>query len=187
MIDPNLTLQVIRELMTEVDELLQWNYRDDDAKLVIGKQETLLYRFVENFEVLDRWMGRGGELPKYWNSQTRTDRIEPMMCCGEPMDVFSAHMGTAFNGGQDCAILVWHCSECGHWEPYEAHFVDPEAIVPNCLCGAAMVDLPVAQWDPGRFRLAWCADCGLYETWGIEPLRRHGNDADDDPRQEQRS
>ncbi|MGW4246353.1 hypothetical protein [Nocardia sp. NPDC004722] len=164
-IDPNLTLQAIRELMTEIDELMQWRYGGDDAKLVIDKQAKLLYRLQGNLEDLDRWMGRGGKLPEHWNSQTRIDRIEPMICCGEPMAVFSAHMGTAFDTGQDCAILVWHCSECGHWEPYEPHPTDPDEIVPNCLCGVGMVDVPPSQWDPSKFRIVMCTDCGAYDTW----------------------
>ncbi|QVI24137.1 hypothetical protein KHQ06_15975 [Nocardia tengchongensis] len=132
-------------------------------------------------------MSRGGSLPEAWNTQTRIDRVEPMMCCGEPMDVFPTRLGAACGTGQDHTLVVWHCSECGHWEPYEPHPMDPEATVPNCLCGPAMVDVPVSQWDPARFRLAWCAECGLYETWGTESLRRHGNDADDDQQQETRS
>ncbi|MFD6357180.1 hypothetical protein [Nocardia tengchongensis] len=179
--DPNTALTRIHELIGE-------NYAlsgrvDYDQNTVV----RILFDLTEAVEDLDRWMSRGGSLPEAWNSQTRIDRIEPMMCCSEPMAVFPVKMGAAFGSGQGQTLVVWHCSECGHWEPYEPHPMDPDATVPNCLCGEAMVDVPVSQWDPDRFRLAWCAECGLYETWGAESLRRHGNDADDDQQQEQRS
>ncbi|MEC3953787.1 hypothetical protein VMT65_12175 [Nocardia sp. CDC153] len=163
-IDPNLTLQVIRELITEFDELRHWQISGRrDAELLINKQALLLHRFVGNFEDLDKWMARGGELPGYWNSQTRIDRVTPMMCCGEPMAVIL--VGMLLLTGQDHIILVWHCSECGHWEPYEPHPMDPDATVPNCLCGAAMVDVPPSQWDPSKFRIVMCTECGAYDTW----------------------
>ncbi|MEU6587025.1 hypothetical protein [Nocardia sp. NPDC046763] len=166
MMDPNLPLQVIRELINDAEQLQQWQISSHDHRQrLIDKQESLLVRFAESFEDLDRWMCRGGELPRDWNSQTRIDRITPMMCCGEPMAVFPAHIGTSFDTGQDRAIVVWHCSECGHREPYEPHPMDPDATVPNCLCGAVMVDVPPSQWDPSKFRIVMCTDCGAYDTW----------------------
>lgn len=179
--DSNTLLARIRGLIDENYSLTeQFDY---DLNTAIRILFTLIYAV----EDLDRWMSRGARLPDEWNSQTRIDRIEPMMCCEEPMEVFPTLLAKDSDKEQDHVIVVWHCPGCGHWEPYEPHPKDREATVPNCLCGAAMFDLPVSQWDPDRFRLAWCATCGLYETWGTEPLRRHGNDADDDQQQEQRS
>ncbi len=147
----------------------------------------ILFDLTDAVEELDRWMSRGAAVPTRWMSQTRIDRTEPMMCCGEPMAVFPTSMGTAFNDGQDCTIVVWHCSECNHWEPYEPYPVEPEATVPNCLCGADMVDLPPSQWEPAKFRVLQCTECGQYDTWWpYNPIRHYGNEADGDP-QEPRS
>ncbi|WP_405492965.1 hypothetical protein [Nocardia sp. NBC_00511] len=177
--NPNIALARIHGLIGETHALTGEVY--DDRNMAV----RILDDLTEAVEVLDRWMSRGGALPEAWMSQTRIDRITPMMCCGEPMSVFPTRLADDSETGY--VIVVWHCSECGHWEPYEPHPMDPDVTVPNCLCGTAMVDVPVSQWDSCRFRLAWCAECGLYETWGTEPLRRHGNDAEDDQQQEPRS
>ncbi|MFD7841379.1 hypothetical protein ACFV4K_00365 [Nocardia sp. NPDC059764] len=179
--DPNTALTRIRGLIGENYSLSgQLDYDQNTAV-------RILFDLIDAVEDLDRWMSRGSSLPEEWMSQTRIDRVEPMMCCREPMAVFPTRMTDGSDTEVGRVILVWHCSECNHWEPYEPYPTEPDATVPNCLCGAAMFDVPVSQWDPSRFRLAWCSDCGLYETWGAEPLRRHGNDADDDQQQEPRS
>ncbi|WP_067813459.1 hypothetical protein [Nocardia inohanensis] len=87
-------------------------------------------------------------------------------CCDERMSLVPAP-------SKDWPITqLMHCYQCGHFEPYDPEPVSPESTAPSCLCGTGMVDLPPAQWDRTRFKIAHCPGCGNYETWGIAGLRR---------------
>ncbi|WP_282781154.1 hypothetical protein [Nocardia sp. CC201C] len=74
--DPTATLRMIRELITEYDELQHWEYYDQDTEAVLDRQSSLLFRLASLIEDLDRWLRRGGCLPVEWNHAITSEHAQ---------------------------------------------------------------------------------------------------------------
>ncbi|MEU6584129.1 hypothetical protein [Nocardia sp. NPDC046763] len=106
--DPNEVLRIIRELITEFDELRDVQDRGD-SELVIDKQALLLLRFIGNFEDLDKWLRRGGFLPGAW-SQNRASAEEPEQWIAERDYLVGNHNSAV----EALAELTDECDQLAH-------------------------------------------------------------------------